>query len=228
MKKKFLIFTMLTLCVLALTACGKTKIDLNDYLIEERNNLFTAQDSLYTVTLSSGLRENNYNYDGVIDEKVDFGVLTLMRNDANPLANDTYSYKITINDEELKGTMEKSPIDNSYAVDIGKRVEDDAVINVEISFTGYKFKQELVNTSKDFVVDKNAALSQANKELKEDIKNILSDKNNKIEVVMKILKDSSSAEINRYYWYVGVIATNGETLGILIDANSGEIIAKKV
>ena len=45
---------------------------------------------------------------------------------------------------------------------------------------------------------------------------------------MKILKDSSNAEINHYYWYVGVISTNGETLGILIDTNTGEIIAKKV
>jgi len=228
MKKKLLTIATCALCLFTLSGCGKTNINLADYVIEERNNLFTAQDNLYTVTFSSGLRENNYNYDGVIDEKVDFGVLTLMRNDSNPLANDTYSYKIIINDEESSGTMEKSPIDNSYAVDIEKRVEDDATITVEITFTGYKFSQELKNTSKDFVVDKNAALIQANKELKDDIKNILSDKNNKIEVVMKILKDSSNQEINRYYWYVGIIATNGETLGILIDANTGEVIAKKV
>ena len=211
-----------------MTACGKTNINLSDYLIEERNNLFTGHDNIYTVTLSSGIREKNYNYDGIVDEKVDFGVLTLMRNDANPLANDTYRYKIIINDEELSGTMEKSPIDNSYAVDIEKQVADDAVINVEITFTGYKFKQELVNTSNEFSVDKQAALKQANNELKNDIKNILSDKNNKIEAVMKILKDSSNQETNRYYWYVGIIATNGETLGILIDAHTGEIIAKKV
>lgn len=228
MKKKLLIFTMLAVCLFGLTACGKSSIDLCKYLIEERNNLFTAQDSLYTVTLSSGMRENNYNYDGKIDEKVEFGVLTLMRNDSNPLANDTYTYTITINEEELSGTMEKSPVDNSYAVDIGKLVADDTVVNVKIKFTGYQFNQDLINTSNDFSVDKKAALTLANKELKDDIKNILSDKNNKIEVVMKILKDSSNTEINRFYWYIGVISTNGETLGLLIDTNSGDIIAKKV
>ena len=45
---------------------------------------------------------------------------------------------------------------------------------------------------------------------------------------MKILKDHSDSELKTYYWYIGVVATNGETLGILIDANSGEIIAKNV
>ena len=228
MKKKLLIFTLITICLFGLTACGKTKVDLNDYLIEERNNLFTANDNLYTVTFSSGLRENDYNYDGVVNEKVDFGILTLIRNDSLPLANDTYTYKITINEEEFTGNMEKSPIDNSYAVDIEKQVNNDDIINVEIKFTGYTFKQDLTNTSKDFVVDKNTALNQATNELKTEIENLLKDKNNKIEVVMKILKDSSNTELNRFYWYVGIISTNGETLGILIDTNTGEIIAKKV
>ena len=44
----------------------------------------------------------------------------------------------------------------------------------------------------------------------------------------KLLKDFSNTELKTYYWYVGIVSTNGETLGILIDANSGDIIAKKV
>lgn len=227
MKKKILILSLLVMFVFGLSACGKSSIKLQDYLIEDRNNLFTAQDSLYCVTFSTGMREENYNFDGVVNNKVEFGVLTLMRNDSNPLANDNYSYTITINDEKLTGTMEKSPIDNSYAVDIEKKVDDNATINVQINFTGYKFNQDLVNTSKDFSVDKNSALSLANSELKEELKDITSD-NNKIEVVMKILKDYSNLDNCKYYWYVGVVAKDGQTLGILIDSNSGEIVAKKV
>lgn len=213
--------------VFGLSACGKSSIKLQDYLIEDRNNLFTAQDSLYCVTFSTGMREENYNFDGVVNNKVEFGVLTLMRNDSNPLANDNYSYTITINDEKLTGTMEKSPIDNSYAVDVEKKVDDNATINVQINFTGYKFNQDLINTSKDFSVDKNSALNLANSELKDELKDITSD-NNKIEVVMKILKDYSNLDNCKYYWYVGVVAKDGQTLGILIDSNSGEIVAKKV
>lgn len=226
MKKKLLIFTLLAVCLFSLSACGKSKIDLANYLIEERNNLFTANDDLYNVTLSSGMREEDYNFDGKISPKVEFAVLTLTRNDGSPLANDTYTYIVTINEDKRTGTMEKSPVDNSYAVDLETAIADDAEISVSISFTGYHFKQELTNTSNDFSVDKNTALSIANKELEHDLKNVMSD-NAKIEVVMKILKDYSNIE-KSYYWYIGVISTNGETLGILIDANSGEIIAKKV
>lgn len=227
MKKKLLIFTLLALSIFGLTACGKNSIDLNKYLIEERDNLFIANDNIYNVTFSSGMRENNYNLDGIVNDKVEFGVLTLMRNDANPLANDTYEYIVTINEEEFKGTMEKSPIDNSYAVDIEKKVEDNAIINVKINFTGYKFNQDLTNISNNFEISKDQALKIANTELKQAIKDIQSGNNVKFEVVMKILKDSST-DTNRFYWYIGVISTNGETLGILIDANTGEIIAKKV
>ena len=45
---------------------------------------------------------------------------------------------------------------------------------------------------------------------------------------MKIMKDHSNEDLKNYYWYVGIISTNGDTMGILIDANNGEIIAKKV
>ena len=64
--------------------------------------------------------------------------------------------------------------------------------------------------------------------IQEELNNITSDKNNKIEVVVKNLKDYSNSEVKNYYWYVGVISTNGDTLGILIDASTGDVIAKKV
>lgn len=228
MKKKLLIFMLLIVSIISFSACGKGQLNLADYLIEERNNLFSACDELYTITLSSGLRENDYNLDGKIGEKVDFGVVTFLRNDGEPMANDTYTYLIKINDQEFTGFLEKSPVDNTYCADLGAQASNDAVITAQISFTGYTFNQELTNTSNAFGVDKTKVLDIANKELGDAVKEITSDANVKIEVVMKIMKDFSTADVKNYYWYVGVISTNGDTLGILIDANSGDIIAKKV
>lgn len=228
MKKKLLIFMMLAIFVLGFSACGSTKIDLNDYLIERRNNLFTAEDEMYGVTFSSGTREENYALDGIRNNMQDFAILTLYRLDGNTLAKDTYTYIVTIDGEQFTGYLENSAVDNSYSADLAVNVGDSAVVNVQISFTGYNFNEDLTNVSSTFNVDSKTAISIASNELSEAINNITSDKNVKIEAVMKVLKDSSTSEAVSYYWYVGVVSTNGDTLGILIDANSGDIVAKKV
>ena len=95
--------------------------------------MFVANDDIYTVTLSSGKREQNYSLDGVVNPLVDFAVLTIARNNSNPLANDNYSYTITINDQVLSGNLIKSPSDNSYSVDLKINVPDDAIVNAKIS-----------------------------------------------------------------------------------------------
>ncbi|MBQ8615213.1 MAG: hypothetical protein IJ415_01435 [Clostridia bacterium] len=227
MKKKILIIAMFMLCVFGFVGCGKSKINLSDYLIEQRENLFTASDDLYSVSFSTGTREADYNFDGILNEMVPFGVLTLTRNENLPLANDTYTYIVTINEQTYTGFLEKGN-NNSYSADLEVNTIGDEAINVQISFTGYTFNQDLSNTSSSFQVDSNTALNIAQEELNEDIENLLNDKNVKIEVVMKLMKDYSSEELKNYYWYVGIISTNGDTLGILIDANTGDVIAKKV
>lgn len=227
MKKKFLLLTFLFVGVIMFSACGKSKIDLSTYLIEERETLFTGTGSVYNVTYSGGMREENYSIDGEVGTLVPFGVITLTRTDGEPLANDTYNYTVTINDQTYTGVMESSSV-NSYSADIAVNAPVDAKISVKIDFTGYRFEADLTNTSNLWTVDKKTALNVANNELQESVKNILSTKGTKIEVVTKILKDYSSSEVGAYYWYVGVVSTNGETLGLLLDANTSEIIAKKV
>lgn len=227
-KKKIAICIVFALMVICLSACGKNNVNLADYLIENRENLFTASDDLYSVSFSTGQREIGYNFDGVINEMVPFGVLTLTRNENLPLANDTYSYIVTINDQTYNGFLKKSNNDNSYSADLEVDTIGNETISVKISFTGYTFSQNLENTSASFQVDNSTAIKVAQKELKEDISNLLSDKNVKIEVIMKVMKDYSNEDLKSYYWYVGIVSTNGDTMGILIDANSGEIIAKKV
>ena len=228
MKKKIAICALLGFGALGLSACGNNSINLNDHLIEQRVKLYTASDNLYSVTLSTGTRENDYNFDGVVNEMVPFGVLTITRNDNNPLANDTYSYIVTIGEQSYSGFLSKNNTDNSYSADLEVNNIGDETVNAQISFTGYTFNQDLENTSSNFQVDYLGAIKVAENELKDDIQNLLSDKNVKIEVITKIMKDYSSAELKNYYWYVGIISTNGDTMGILINANTGEVIAKKV
>lgn len=227
MKKKILILLFAIFCI-GLTACGSKNFDLSNYLIEERQNLYTAQDDLYTTTFSSGMREENYAFDGIKNNMVEFGIVSISRLDSAPMSNDTYAYTVKINDQTYTGELKKSETDNSYSADIQTIAPTDATVSVQIIFTGYSFNKEMVNCSSNFTVDKSSALKIANSNLKQNACELLSDKNTKIEAVMKIVKDSANTETNNYYWYVGIISTNGDVLGVLIDSANGNIIAKKV
>lgn len=226
MKRKFFVFALFFCCLFCLTACDNSKIDLRNYLIEDRVLLFTASDDIYNVSLTSGKRETDYCIDGIVNPLVDFAILSISRNNNKSLANDSYAYIVTINENPLTGFLTKNETDNSFSTDLEVAIPSDAKINVKISFTGYTFDKDLTNTTNEFAIDNTTALNIANENLIESVNNILSS-NNKVEVVTKILKDYSS-DIKKHYWYVGIISTNGETLGILIDALTGEIIAKKV
>ena len=223
--KKIITSILLIALFVPLCACGNKSINIKDYLIEERDNLFLAKDSIYQSTLSSGKREIDYDLDGIVNEKTDFAILSISRLDNEPMANDNYSYSVTIGDETYTGSLEKSSIDNSYVADLEVAIPDDSEVSIIITFTGYTFDQTATNVSTDFAYDKSSILEIANKELSNELKNIV--KNNKIEVIMKIIKDYSS-ELNNYYYYIGVVATNGEVLGLLISTDTGEVVSKKV
>ena len=158
---------------------------------------------------------------------VDFAVLTIKRLDNNPMSLDDYVYTVCVDEAAYTGNLERNMIDNTYCVDLEIPVPDNAQVDVQINFTGYSFNERMTNVSTEFKLNNSQAVELANKELKTEINNLLSNNKTNIEVVTKILKDYSSTDIKNYYWYVGIVSTNGETLGILIDANSAEIIAKK-
>ena len=227
MKKKFLLAMVIMFCIFGFVGCGKSSFNISDYLIEKRDTLFTANDDLYCVTFSTGLREENYNFDGTVNKLIPFGILTISRLDNQPMTNDAYSCIVEINDQSYSGFLEKGS-NNSYSIDLEVSALCEDNITASVSFTGYTFKQQLQNVNKDFEVDQQTALKIAEKELKQPINNILKNKNVKIEMVAKIMKDHSSADLKNYYWYVGVISTNGDSLGVLISTTTGEIISKKV
>ena len=180
---------LLAISLFSLTACKSNKIDLNDYLIEKRVNLYTAEDDLYSVTFSSGTREEDYAFDGQVGNMIEFGALTLSRLDGLSLANASYTYRVTINENNYTGFLDKSEIDNSYSADIGVAAPNDATINVQISFTGYSFNQDLINTSSSFSIDSSRAIEIANDKLQDSLETMKKNNDGKIEAVIKNVKD---------------------------------------
>ena len=229
MKKVLLILTAI-LSMIAFVGCGSSKkneTNFNNHLIEIRNNLFAGEDDTYYATVCTGEREQDYALDGVVGNLVPFGIVTLARLDNERLGSDEYPFTLIVNGENVTGCLEKSPYDNTYSADIEQVIADDAEIELKLVVDGNNVSQTLTNVSSSFGVDKDRAITIACDELSDSIKNISNEKGSVSEAFIKILKDYSG-ESNRYYWYVGIISPEGKTSGVLIDANSGDIISKKV
>lgn len=228
--KKVLLILVVALSMAAFVGCGsnkKAETNFNNHLIEIRNNLFAGEDGTYYATVCTGEREQDYALDGVVNQLVPFGIVTLARLDNEILNQDEYPFTLVINGENVTGSLEKSPYDNTYSADIEQVIADDAEINLQIVVDGTNFNQTLTNVSSTFGVNKDRAITIACDELKDSVKSLSKEKGNYSEAFIKILKDYSG-ENNRYYWYVGIISPEGKTSGVLIDTTSGEIISKKV
>jgi len=228
--KKILCILSIAVCGMLFVGCGsnaKNETNFNNHLIEIRNNLFAGQDETYYATVCTGEREKEYALDGVVNELTPFGIVTFSRLDNEMLKQDSYQFTLIINGENVVGSLEKSPYDNKYSADIEQVIADDAEITLELVVDGTNFSQALGNVSSNFTVNKDRAISIACEQLKDSVKGLSKQKGEYSEAFIKILKDYSG-ESNRYFWYVGIISPEGKTSGVLIDANSGDIISKKV
>ena len=229
--KKILVVCSLVLVCFSFVGCGGKKEQalktLNNNIIETRNNIYVGADDNFYATFTSGERENPYSLDGVINEMVAFGIVTFSKNDNSRLSNDEYTFTITINGEEKTGTLEKSPFDNTYSADIGINVDDNAEISLKLNAENKEFNQTLFNESKNFAITKQKAIEIASETLTEQINALNKETEKQSEVLIKILKDYSG-DNNRYFWYVAIISPDGETAGVLIDSNTGEVVSKKV
>lgn len=228
---KKIICTLLVCCALVLVGCGsaekKTADYIGDHIIEVRNNIYMGQDDTMYATFCSGEREEPYDLDGVVNEKVPFGIITLSRHDNCKLSNDEYMFTIIINGESSSGTLTKSPYDNTYSADIEKAVDDNAEISLEVDINGKVFSQTLYNESKDFAINQSKAIEIAASELSSALEDMQTSDRKTAEAMIKILKDYSG-ETNRYFWYVGLIGADGKTAGVLIDAQTGEVVSVKL
>lgn len=226
--KKFLCALTIALVAVMFVGCGKEKkaVDtINNHIIEVRNNLFVGSDEKYYATFITGEREEPYALDGVVNSRVPFGIVTLSSVDNAELDNTEYGFVLTIGEEEKTGKLQKSPYDNTYSADIGISAPDDAEIKLAVTVDGHKFEQTLYNESKNFKISQSDAINIVGKALANEIDTMLNE--GSVEAMIKILKDYSG-ETNRYFWYVGIVSSNGKTIGVLIDVNTGEIISKKI
>ncbi|MGN1208108.1 MAG: hypothetical protein ACI4TI_01425, partial [Christensenellales bacterium] len=189
-----------------------------------RFNLFEASNEEVNVRFTSGFREDPYVLNGKSENKKEFGIITVKFLKNLPNKNTSPNFVITISDMDFDGEFELNPFDQTYVQDIETFVLDTSTVSIKIMFGEFVFESALKNISKDFSINHKDALQIFTKEFQKNIHNLLKNGQD-FEVYVKIINDPN-LEINKNYFYVSLISTQGESFSLIIDPNSGTILAK--
>lgn len=224
MKNKNFKITLLSLMLLILTPffCGcknstKQETVVQSSLSEYRKNLFVGNGSGFSVTFTSGEREEPYVMDGENQKLKDFGVLTLKFNN---LPANLPQFELKVNEKTYTGQFEKNPYDNTFVYDICTQVNDEDNLNLYLVDFDEYVKLDCV--SKNWQFDYVSALNIFSEKYKEEIKNQTENNVLNAEIYVKIVTDSKNME--NIYWYVLMVCKKGDMFASLIDTKTGQII----
>ena len=209
-----------------LSGCGfEIDKEIKNNLSDVRYNLFDAKTDNFKINFMSGMREEPYVYDGIHNTLCEFGVLTVIFFDN--VEFETLDFLLLDENEtgitRHSGVLERNPRNNSFMADIEEIVTDSAILTLQISALGEE-KIKLKCTSNDWAVQYNDALSIALSHIQDQAKSYFKNKRFTAETYMKIIYDEN-ANLDEYFWYFGILPQDGESLSIIINTATGEIIS---
>ena len=226
--RKITLFFCLILMSISFYGCAKYvgKI-VNDSLSEVRYNLYQVYTNEIDIQFTSGFREEPYIINGISESKKEFGIITAHFLFDIKDYSGLPTFNIKINEREFEGEFEQNPFDQSFVYDIEIFVLDDAKISIEINWDNFDFSSGLDNISNNFQCDYKQALKIFIEEFKPDIKKIIV--NNKLqgEVYVKLIS-RPELKTNNVYWYVSLVGKSGQTMSVVIDPYSKQVLAKNL
>ena len=223
--KKIIIAIITTLVAFAFYGCGASQTDLAlQNMAEVRYNVFSGENNVYVATFMSGKRESPYVVNGICEKQVEFGMVTIKykTNDMPTVAQ----YELSVGDNIYKGNLEYNNYEGTLMVDIQKVVSDDAQISLKVITNVDEQICTLEPKTKGMEITWRTALDIALESLGDEAKSYISKGKMNGEVYVKIITDLNNS-FDNFYWYVSIVGTNGKTNGVIIDPQSGEVIAKK-
>lgn len=194
-----------------------------DSLSEYRKNFYFGTCEQFSVTFTTGKREDPFLYDGKRENLVEYGVITVK---FKTTMEETPKYVLIIDSWQYSGTFEFNHFDGTYVADIQQETKTSSDIFVRI-FSSYSSKSmQLTCESDNWKIDYKKALKIATTEFAEELKNYYHEGNFLLETYIKIVSESHHS-IDNTFWYIYFISKNGDSLVCLVNPYSGEIVAKK-
>ena len=225
--KKFWIATGIVFLAAVVTIIGLVNLNRGstyqmalENIAEARFYLKTAgvDNPIGNVQLYSGIRESDFQADGIATTTVPFTVLSVEPTNDKIVYNGCITTLIKINDQEpIKLVLEKNPYGNNYAGDLENALDVTANVSVTFQANGETIGSvTLANVMPETAVAWETALEIACQAL-DGVLNT----DTRMESSTKILCDNST--VNTPYWFVSFVTENGNRYFVVV-SHDGKVI----
>lgn len=181
-------------------------------------SVFAGSDDNFYVTLIYGIKEKDYKKDGVVNETYSFVTLSAL-----PLSyglfNKDYCYDLQLENETKTGKFSADLFGSGYVAEIDFKGDLQGEIKCKITCQDNEYNVILTNRIQG--IDYKTATEKAKELLLEELQEYDS-----YEITAKYISNNKSIE-SPYYWYVSFIKSEKEFVSVLLNGETGELIAKK-
>ncbi len=211
------IFACIPLCLLpllALAGCGK-KVAPEKYLSEVKSDIFVAETEEFSLTLSCTEREYPYADDGIACPRSKLCEISIVTK-----TSADYSVFV-LGEKSWGGETSYRNVRGDYYYSQGVEVFPEKSVTLRIQWE--EETREIVATSvkTEKTISPEKALGEAVKSEKEAISRMTREGEFFGEYRVRLLKRDS------VYYYVGIVDKNGHTISLLLDSETGEVLARR-
>lgn len=216
--KKFLLSFLIVLLLLPLaTACG-AGYDYTVHISEARSDVFRAETDEFTVTVSCVSREHPYGADGVACPKSDTVEISLVP--AQKPAED-YSILLESGGKSVGGEMSFRNAFGDWFFSQGVESFPEGSVSLTVRWGENARSLTATSVKTDKTLSVEDALGCAIKAEKDRIDRMTKGGAFLGEFHVRLLRRDKN------YYYVGIVDTDGDVLSLLLDSETGEILARR-
>lgn len=210
------IYTLVLACMIPLL-CACSDTDYTAYLSDVRSDLFCAETEDFSVTVSCISREYPYASDGIPSEKTSYLEIVLTGGSGN-------EYEVYVLDDVVwGGDMSFRNVSGDYYYSRGVSVFPKGSISLRVIKNGDDVSEITATSVKNGnTLSVESALSAAVEAERDTFENLTANGVFYGEIYVRLLRRDKN------YYYVGIVDTNGTTVSLLLDSETGDLLARRV
>lgn len=221
---KKLLTIILSIVLIFAVACAEEP-DVFERVSYLQTALLYGAEGNVRVTVKAGLKESTPSSDGACGSKEAFNVLTVRPITADKSVTE-YGYYFKVGENEYSGALERDRFGHAYTANLPKELDASSITTVTVTEGETEYVVSLDNMMGDLIIDAEKALEIALSELGTELEAEEADGYER-EIHIKFINDGNNPS-SKYYWYVAFIRENAPYWALLIDPETGEVVAKRV